>query len=67
MTSARKHENRFRLRIRGMSREALNWARAQALSEDKTIGHLLNELMYEYWNNVSRSRGGAANGSLQRL
>ena len=56
MTSTRKHENRFRLRIRGMSREALNWARAQALSEGKTIGHLLNELMYEYWNNVSRSR-----------
>ena len=39
-----------------MSREALNWARAQALSEGKTIGHLLNELMYEYWNNVSRPR-----------
>ena len=57
MTSTRKHENRFRLRIRGMSRDALNWARAQALSEGKTIGHLLNELMYEYWNNVSRSRG----------
>lgn len=57
MTSTRKPADHFRLRIRGMSREALNWARAQALSEGKTIGHLLNELMYEYWNNVSRSRG----------
>lgn len=56
MTATRKHENRFRLRIRGMSLEALNWARAQALSEGKTIGHLLNELMYAYWNNISRSR-----------
>ena len=56
MAPTEKADGRFRLRIRGMSREALNWARAQALSEGKTIGHLLNELMYEYWNNVSRSR-----------
>ena len=67
MTSTRKHENRFRLRIRGMSREALNWARAQALSEGKTIGHLLNELMYAYWNNISRYKGTAARCPVQRL
>ena len=56
MTPTRRPGDHFRLRIRGMSREALNWARAQALSEGKTVGHLLNELMYEYRNNVSRSR-----------
>ena len=45
-----------RLHIRGMSLEALNWAKAQAVAEQKNVGHLLSELMYEYRNDVSRSR-----------
>ena len=39
-----------------MSREAWNWARAQAVAEQKPVGNLLSELMYEYRNDVSRSK-----------
>ena len=56
MTSTGKLAYLSRLRIRGMSLEALNWAKAQAVAEQKNVGHLLSELMYEYRNDVSRSR-----------
>ena len=57
MTSTRKADDLFTLRIRWMSREAWNWARAQAVSEGKSLGNLLSELMQEYRDDVSRSKG----------
>ena len=56
MTSTGKPAYLSRLRIRGMSLEALTWAKAQAVAERKSVGNLLSELMYEYRNDVSRSR-----------
>ena len=56
MTSTGKPAYLSRLRIRGMSLEALTWAKAQAVAERKSVGNLLSELMHEYRNDVPRSR-----------
>ena len=56
MNSEGNRGGRTTIRIRGMSREALIWVRGQAVAEGKTIGNLVSELIYEYWNDVSQSK-----------
>lgn len=53
----RQAGGRTTIRVRGMSRYALTWIKGQAVAERKTIGNMVSELIYEYWNEVTRSRG----------
>ena len=55
MTSERNPDERWLKRVRWLSPQAWNWAKAQALREDRTAGDLLNGLIREYRCEIQRS------------